>query len=879
MTGRNSKAVTSAFWISLLVLLAVVALAGYSVKSLYAAMQWVVHTQNVLTRIDRLHFYVKDAESSARGFGLSAWDPFIQPFEASVAGAWNVFEEVGVLTADNERQQKRLAALQTLLTRKIAHMQRTMELRRAEGIAAVQAHVAQGEGRALMQQISAGIRDLVEEENELMQLRLRQTRGQAVVLLAFMGGGALLNFLLTGGVFFILRRDLAERERSQQLLKASADEVNDLYDRAPCAYFSADSQGVISRANATMLRWFGYDRAEVEGRLSLRDLRAPEERGSFHEEFEALKQTPGETNTEAEYVRKDGSRLPVLLNADVQRNARGEFVSARVTVFDITERKRAETVVRQARAYAENIVNTVRSPLVVLTEDLRVRSANRAFYEMFKATSANIEGRLFSEINQGQWAIPELLRALEDVVPKQLTIENFEVSVGVPGLGKRVFEINARKMYQPGNHTTMTLVAFEDVTDVRRGEALHRQFRALFESLPGRYLVLNPNLGIVAVSDAYLEATMTTREKIVDRPLFEVFPDNPDDPHADGVSNLRASLNKVIQTGAPDSMPIQRYDIQRADGTFEERYWSPVNSPILGTDSSLEYIIHRVEDVTDFVKQKNEGAGSIDKDRMRERLAEMEAEVFGRVRELGVANQQLRALNEELEAFSYSVSHDLRAPLRHIAGFSDMLVAHAGDKLDEKGRRYLATITEAASRMGNLIDDLLAFSRASRTEMRRQAVSLDDLVETVRLNLQGEVAGRKIAWKIDPLPEVDGDAPALRQVIANLLSNAVKYTRGRELARIEVGAKEEEGETIVFIRDNGAGFDMKYAGKLFGVFQRLHTSREFEGTGVGLAIVRRVIQRHGGRVWVDARVGEGATFYFTLPLSKPAKTQATETLA
>jgi len=226
---------------------------------------------------------------------------------------------------------------------------------------------------------------------------------------------------------------------------------------------------------------------------------------------------------------------------------------------------------------------------------------------------------------------------------------------------------------------------------------------------------------------------------------------------------------------------------------------------------------------------------------------------------------ELEAANKELESFSYSVSHDLRAPLRHINGYVEMLTSSASSQLSDKSLRYLKVITDASMEMGQLIDDLLAFSRMGRIEFNESSVSLNSCVQDTVKGLEMATKDRNIIWQIPPLPPVQGDAAMLKQVFSNLLGNAVKYSRQRDPAEIEIGqAGEENGRIIFFVRDNGAGFDMKYGHKLFGVFQRLHRTDEFEGTGIGLATVRRIISRHGGRTWAEGEKDKGATFYFTL---------------
>jgi PAS domain S-box-containing protein len=235
--------------------------------------------------------------------------------------------------------------------------------------------------------------------------------------------------------------------------------------------------------------------------------------------------------------------------------------------------------------------------------------------------------------------------------------------------------------------------------------------------------------------------------------------------------------------------------------------------------------------------------------------------------QLAKRSADLESSNKELEAFAYSISHDLRAPLRHMVGYTELLQKHASSTLDEKSRRYLATILDSTKRMGTLIDDLLSFSRIGRAETRETTVSLEQLVKEVRDEMQPETGGRNIAWRIGALPELYGDRSMLRLALVNLISNAVKFTRERPQAEIEIGCLEKKNDGVtVFVKDNGVGFDMKYVNKLFGVFQRLHRAEAFEGTGIGLATVQRIVHRHGGRVWAEALVDGGATFFVSIPM-------------
>lgn len=252
------------------------------------------------------------------------------------------------------------------------------------------------------------------------------------------------------------------------------------------------------------------------------------------------------------------------------------------------------------------------------------------------------------------------------------------------------------------------------------------------------------------------------------------------------------------------------------------------------------------------------------------RLRQHAVERGRRLEALKKYSAELEATNKDMESFSYSISHDLRSPLRAIDGFSRILLEEYTGKLDDEGKRLLNVVGDNARKMGQLIDDILEFSRAGRNEMKYSMIDMGDLAMAVWEELQPVIAGRNVQLDIRPLPSIVGDRAMIRHVLSNLLSNAVKFTQPREAARIEVGGYTDGQENVFYVKDNGVGFDMQYAHKLFGVSQRLHAMKEFEGSGIGLAIAKRIITKHGGRVWAEGKVNEGATIYFALPIKEAA---------
>jgi PAS domain S-box-containing protein len=334
------------------------------------------------------------------------------------------------------------------------------------------------------------------------------------------------------------------------------------------------------------------------------------------------------------------------------------------------------------------------------------------------------------------------------------------------------------------------------------------------------------------------------------------------------ISEFAPERHRAAQTAALEQAragepagPLESERVHRNGTRYDV---SVVYSPLRDPNGRVVGISSVVRDIGE--RKRAEAAMQQVNATLEQRVHERTAELEEANRKLAEANRQLERANRELEAFSYSVSHDLRSPLRALDGFSRILLEDYSDRLDDEGRRFLNLVRDNAQRMGALINDLLAFSRLSRQPLEKRRVDAHAIAQQAWDELRGEAEGRDVRVTIGPLPECEADPSLLRQVFLNLLSNALKYTRRREHAVIEVGATGAPGSPVYFVRDNGVGFDMKYAGKLFGVFQRLHRADEYEGTGVGLALAQRIVTRHGGRIWAEAAPDRGATFSFTIGL-------------
>lgn len=689
------------FAASALALLGVGWLSFHTTNELIAVTDSVVHTHKVIATLADGLAVLTEAEAAQRGYLLTAEEAFLADCLGAQkeVGAW--VAKLQNLIANNPDQLQRSQRLATLIERRLAMLNQRIAIRQQEGLDAAASAVAQREGKAAMDQCRAVIAEMQAAEDRLLRERQSASRASTRRSVGIILASSVLACALGLLAILVIQRDLRLREAAERKLQESARQIQDLYNLAPCGYHSLDAGGIIQSINDTELTWLGYTREELIGRRSFAELLTPASGRVFAENFPRFKECGSVKDLKFEMVRKDGSLLPVLLNATAIKDAAGRYVASRSTIFDITSRQRAEEE---------------RDRFFNLARDL------------------------------------------------------------------------------------MCIAGFD-----------------------GCFRTVNP---------AWQETLGFTAEEFITRPFIDFV--HPDD-HAATVAETAK-----LAGGGETAHFENRYRCK--DGSYRWLAWAARAS----APQQLIYATAR-----DITGQKQ----------AREEIRRLNADLQQRAALLETANQ-------ELEAFSYSVSHDLRAPLRHIDGFVDLLGRKCAAQLDDGGRRYLKIIAEAARQMGSLIDDLLVFSRMGRAELRWQEVDLKSLVHEAVAVFQGELAGRNVEWKVEALPLVQADAAMLRQVLVNLIGNAIKYTQPRNPARIQIGCvTETPTELVFFVRDNGVGFDMQYVDKLFGVFQRLHRSDEFEGTGIGLANVRRIIHRHGGRTWAEGKIDSGATLFFTLPRS------------
>jgi PAS domain S-box-containing protein len=677
--------------------------------------------------------------------------------------------------------------------------------------------------------------------------------------------------------------DITENKRTEEALREGESQARLMADlvmgsNQPVAVGFAD--GRLGRINPAFCTLTGYTEKELRSIDWSNDLTPPEWLPAEGEALAELERTRMPIRYEKEYIRKDGVRIPVELFVHLARDSRGNPDYYYAFITDISERKRQQDRLQMVNDALENSLNAFE----IIDAEGRFTYVNRSYVELWGYDRASeIIGTSPAEHYLDPEQPAKIISALQrsgvfegEVIAKRKDGRTFEVLM----IARRAYDANGNVIY-PSSSIDITKRKQAE-RDLRKETSMLQL--ALEVSRTGAwYLNLDEDTSHRTPGhDQIFGYPEPLGDWSYERFLEHVLPEDR--------AFVDRKFRRSVKTKEDWGFECR---IRRADG--EIRWIWAVGRQDIVKDNQSHIMGGVVQDITER-KQAEEvaqHAHAMLEKRVAERTAELkirrdEAEELNRaminvLEDLKETNQgledaerALRITNRELESFSYSVSHDLRAPLRHIDGFVQLLLNRENERLDETSARYLQTIAGSSRRMGHLIDDLLAFSRTGRSEMHLQPVDSNEVVWDVISELAPLTAGRQIQWVVSELPGIKADRGLLRLVWQNLIGNSVKYTGTREEARIEIGATRAEcdpnaGEITFFIRDNGVGFDSVYAHKLFGVFQRLHRDDEFEGTGIGLATVRRIVHRHGGRVWAEGEVNQGASFYFTLNASEGMK--------
>jgi PAS domain S-box-containing protein len=649
-------------------------------------------------------------------------------------------------------------------------------------------------------------------------------------------------------------------QRTRELQQALA-RTQSLYDHAPCGYLSLDADLRFTNINQTLLDWLGYRHDEVVGVMDVFDLIEPESCGPAQAHLQSLQYGEQTPPLEVQARRKDGSRLHVRLSSTAVLGEQGQFLQSDTAVEDISGRKVAEQRLSAHEGFLQTITDRIPVHLAYYDKDLVCRFVNTAHARSNGKLASEMIGEPLAQVVPED-LLPDILPHVADALSGQP--QTFEVQRGAPEGTRSFFEIHYIPDVQNGSVEGI-FIELHDITERKRTEEfvleanrdleerVRERSAELFQS-EQRYRLMVDAIQDYCVYFVDEQGTVTEwtesaqrlhghrRQQIVGKPYRQLL-----------------ALNNA---GEDEVDPDQVLRLAKAHGQWETRGWRL-------RDDGSRFWAHTVLTALRNEAGELQGLSSITRDMtaaksLEDVMNDLNKELEKRVAE---RTQQLVAANKDLDVFSHMVSHDLRAPLRHIASFMSLLQEQLGETNDKLVNQYLTSIAKASKRMSLMIEGLLEYARLGRVAIESQPVPLTPLVEGVIGHLKQEHPNRSIEWTVEEdLPVVRGDAMLLAEVFTNLLENSVKYTRTHEHARVEVGWRVNPvGGRTFFIHDDGVGFDLEKAHNLFVMFQRQHHSMDFEGTGTGLALSQRIIERHGGRIWAETAPGEGCTFFFTLP--------------
>jgi PAS domain S-box-containing protein len=816
------------FAVSLVALLVLMVLSYQTTKNLIATENWVAHTHEVITTLDAVQTGLFAMEAANRGYILSGSPRYLNDEHVAAQQIPAQLQRLRTLTDDNPVQQEALGLLDPLITRRIKLLDERVTVFQQYGLEAAADGAALLRGKIVMDQIQGFLDQMRATEDELRDRRQQLSNDNFRQSLVIISVGAFALCFLGVLATVMFWHDFKVRAHAADILRQSEERIRLMIESVKdYALIMLDPGGHIVQWNEGARRLKGYEAHEIIGQHFSRFY--PEEvvRAGFPDQELAIARTEGRVQNEGWRLRKDGSRFWADVTISAMRNAKGELLGFVKVTRDLTERERIRRELQDSRAQLQSILDN--SPALVFVKDLagRYQFVNRTYEMVFGQSREHIIGKTpFDLVDRDAALIADghHRRILETNAPIEVE-ETIAYPDGPhPHLAVKFPLRDANgKIYATSGIST-------DISVTKRMEQIQKERDRFFD--------LTRDVICVAGFDGYFRTLNPAWENTLGFSMPELLA-TPfiDFVHPDDRTATQAEVAKLGEGGETVNFE-NRYRCK--DGSYRWLSWNARAA----LPQKLIYAAAR-----DITEQKESRENIV---RLNEDLRSHAA--------------QLETANKELEAFSYSVSHDLRAPVRHIDGFVKMLAKHSGGSFDEQGRRYLEIIADAAHQMGSLIDDLLLFSRMSRADLHPAGVAHNSLVDEAISSLQTETSGRNIRWQIASLPLAQGDPAMLRQVWINLIANAVKYSRPRDPAEIEIGGRDAgDGETIFFVRDNGVGFDMQYVDKLFGVFQRLHRAEEFEGTGIGLANVRRIVSRHGGRTWAESKPNEGSTFYFSLP--------------